>query len=57
MAQIIYSLLEFFGLTTIPTNFAEFLPWFVVVMAGLGLFKMILALIFAEVRIWGGFKL
>lgn len=43
MASIIYTLLEFFGLTSFPTNLAEFLPWFVVVMAGLGLFKMILA--------------
>lgn len=57
MASIIYNLLEFFGITAVPTNLAEFLPWFVIVMAGLGLFKMILALIFAEVRIFGGFKL
>ncbi|WP_373765963.1 hypothetical protein [Jeotgalibaca porci] len=57
MAEIIYNLLEFFGLASVPTNLAEFLPWFVVVMSGLGLFKMILALIFAEVRIFGGFKL
>lgn len=50
MQDIISSLLEFFGVNTIPTDFPSFIYWFCSLVAGLIFVRMILLSTFGMIN-------
>ena len=50
MYNLINDMITYFGLTTVPDSFAEFLPWFVAVLLGMELVLYVLDMVFYTIR-------
>ena len=50
MYDLIMDLVEYFGVYDVPTNFGEFIPWFVFILFGMELVLFVLDSLFYTIR-------
>ena len=53
MQNMFLDLCDFFGITSLPANFAEFAPWLFQVLLAIGLFVFVFSIIKAFVTSFG----